>query len=726
MRRALLLWIVAIGSLAGPVRAQERPTRVERGPEIDGSLDDAVWERALVVDDFLQRAPREGGAPTEYTRVLLLYTETALYVGVEARDSRPGEIVATVLKRDDFAATADDQFAIAIDSHDDGRNGFWFSTNPLGARLDAQFFDEGAVWQSEWNGVWASESRRGPEGWTVEMEIPFSTLRFEPAVEVVMGINLFRRIIRTHEALFAPLIPLQYACGSCNVSIARKYAFRGITGGRRGLRIEPYLLVGRREAATEAGDRDRSSVTDAGVDVRYGLTDDLRLDLSVNTDFALAEVDERQIDLSRFDLFFPEKRDFFLEDAGIFSFGAPAETDVFFSRRIGIARDESGAARAVPILAGGKLTGRAGPVEIGLLDVRTESTSTTEWRNYGVGRFKVGVGDRSHVGGIATSVTGPGSGDEIVIGVDGTVHFGDLAGVRGFAAGLSRDPEGEEAREDAGTWALSLFREGERLAFEAGVARVGEEFAPVAGFVTRRGIRKWSGRLAVPRYLDGAGVRRWTPSVDAVVYDDLSGGVQTAAVDATVAVDLVREDRVALRLGRRMETVEREFGLFRDVLVPAGEYDWLEGGIEASTKPGRALSGSVGAVAGGYFGGRRVGIEGSLRWKLGRHLVVSPYHSSSWVELGDESFTARLTRLRANLSVDTHLSMGALIQRENQTGQLASHVRLDYWFGEGEALSVVWNEVGEGSGFEGAGAASPGSRVLLLKLTHRWNLGGDR
>jgi hypothetical protein len=207
------------------IAQNQTPPRITTSPHIDGILDEEVWKRALVVSDFIQRLPREGSIPSERTEMRIMYSDRSLFLGFIAYDSHPEKIVATVFKRDDWDVTQNDQLAFAIDSYNDGRNGYWFSTNPLGARVDAQFANEGDLWEDNWNGIWECKTKINPDGWVAEIEVPFSTLRFKKADVNVMGINLFRRIVRTNEQIFAPLIPLQLSNGTPNVSAARKYQF---------------------------------------------------------------------------------------------------------------------------------------------------------------------------------------------------------------------------------------------------------------------------------------------------------------------------------------------------------------------------------------------------------------------------------------------------------------------------------------------------------------------
>jgi len=501
---------------------------------IDGVLDEEVWKQALVIADFVQRLPKEGTEPTKRTEMRMLYTRTNLYLGFRAYDSRPEKIVATVMKRDDFDLVQNDQLAFAIDSYDDGRNGYWFSTNPLGARVDAQFGNEGDLWESNWNGIWNCKTRMDTQGWTAEIEIPFSTLRFRKAEENIMGINLFPRIIRTNEQIFAPLIPLQLSNGTPNVSAARKYRFEGIQGAEH-LFIKPYGLSG---FSSETGST--AVEKNAGIDARYQVTNSLISNFSLNMDFAEADVDDRQVNLTRFPLFFPEKREFFLESAGNFLFGVPGETEIFFSRRIGLSEDSS---ETIPILFGARLTGKLRAVDIGILDVQSRSDSCRNEvfevcslrprENFSVLRLKAGMASRSYVGGIITNRLTESASSSQSYGVDMNLYLWNEIFLSGFAAGVhSPDRNGDFL--DSAAFDLNLSRGGERTSFQIRYTDIAEDFIPAIGFVQRLDTRRFLGSLFIPYYRKQGALLSLTPGYQMIREEDHSGTLTFLINDASL------------------------------------------------------------------------------------------------------------------------------------------------------------------------------------------------
>jgi hypothetical protein len=715
-------WLTLLSVFSGGAPAEDTPAIhppiASDTPIIDGRLDEPVWQRALIIDDFVQRQPREGAAASERTEVRILYTPTHLYLGFRAFDSQPHAIVATARKRDDFSIVENDQFALAIDSYNDGRNGFWFSTNPLGVRVDSQFFEEGERWLGEWNGIWDCASRIDEGGWTSELSIPFSTLRFKTSIENVMGLNLYRRVIRTSEGLFSPLIPLSYAQGTPNVSIARKVAFQGLARGRQ-VWLRPYALAGLAREE-EGSEKKRTGRAELGGDLTWAVTPSLTGTLTVNTDFALTELDDRQINLTRYDLFFPEKRDFFLETGGLFSLGLPGEVEVFFSRRVGLVSDAEGRARAVPILAGGKLTGRAGGFELGILDVATETTDSHAAENFLVVRTKRGIGDRSYVGLIGTHKASHGRFANGVLAADATIFLVGQVGASGFAA-LNSDPD---APADSAAYGLSLFKGGERDSFRLGYLEVDRGFAPEVGFVRRPGIRRLNGDIRLPRYAQGERLRRLTPRYAGEHVTSADGRVESWSHEVGLEADTPREDFLALVGGVRFERVPRPFPIFRSVVIPEGRYQtgWVKGTLR--TKPGRNVSGELTVTEGGLYDGHERTVAGRLALKVSRSLTGSASWTSSWIRRPIGSFKAEVAQARVDFARDTHVSASALAQYDNASRDLGLDLRLRYELREGTALALVYSELADRDAERGPEGlfGKRADRSLILKLTYLFGL----
>lgn len=648
--------------------------RTANPPQIDGYLNDDVWKHATVVNDFVQRLPHEGAQPTEKTEVRIAYTTTALYIAFHAFDTKPGQIVATVMKRDDSDIVNNEQFAFAIDSYNDGRSGYWFSTNPLGARVDAQFANEGDLWEDNWNGIWQCKARIDSSGWTAEIEIPFATLRFQNAPGNIMGINLYRRIIRTNENLFAPLVPLKYLNGTPNVSIARKYRFAGIHGGDD-LYVKPYALGGYSSDSIS-----NASAKNAGADIRYQITNSLISNLSLKTDFSETEVDDRQINLTQFSLFFPEKRDFFLESSSNFQFGISGQTEMFFSRRIGLSEDAS---EAVPMLVGGKFTGKIGSMDVGVLDVQTEATGMDPAENFGVIRLKQSIGSRSYFGGIFTNRTGKGNANQ-TYGLDLNCYLFHEIFFNSFATELTNH---------ASAYSAALQRESERTSFLIAYRDIAKDFDPAIGFVQKTDIQRIDGNLFVPFYWNESWLQNVTPGYEIQNDEDHDGNLNSRFQQLSLKVAAVSGDAVKLFVNQDHEFVAEDFPVFRSNLVTAGDYTFARAGVSIDTKPGRTVSASVQTSTGGFFGGTRTEFSPSVVWKANRHITLSQSYFNDWIDLNGSVFRIQLTRTRVAYSLNTQFSVSSIVQYDNDSQKLGFNVRASYLFREGTEILFAYDEL---------------------------------
>ena len=378
--------------------------RASRAPEIDGILSDEAWRTASVVDSFTQQEPVNGQPATERTEVRMLYDAGNLYIGVHAFDSDPDHLRATEMRRDSSRIMDEDNVQVILDTFRDSRSGYMFVTNPLGAKLEQQIFEEGggnvrgsaSNINKDWNGVWEAASRRTSDGWIAEIAIPMVTLRSPDVPVQTWGVNFSRNIRRKNEIVYWSPIPKPY--NLMQVSLAG--TLTGMTELNRGLdlRIKPYVTAGTKyDRVGTASSTD--ALKDVGVDVKYGLGHGLALDLTVNTDFAQAEVDEQQVNLTRFALFFPEKRDFFLENSGQFNVGTQGlerQMDLFFSRRIGL----SDAGQPIGIRGGARLTGKVNGNNIAVMDLQTEEFGGRPADNFLVARYSKDINRRSKIGGM--------------------------------------------------------------------------------------------------------------------------------------------------------------------------------------------------------------------------------------------------------------------------------------------------------------------------------------
>jgi hypothetical protein len=648
----------------------------------------------------------EGATPGERTEVRLAYTARDLYVAFRCFDSRPDGIVATVLRRDDFALVENDQVVVSIDSYSDDRNGFFFSTNPLGVRVDAQFFDEGERFVDAWNADWQVATGTDDLGWTAEFRIPFSALQFRRAPSNEMGINLFRRIIRTNEELYAPLVPLSYSSGTPSVSVARKVVFRSIEPGR-GFLVQPHLVTGYENAADGPAPATR---WDWGGDARWNATSSLSARLSVRTDFAQVEADDRRINLTQYELFVPEKRDFFLENAGLYAFGVPSETELFFSRRIGLERRADGTTGEVPLRAGAKVSGRVAGLETGLLHVSTGSARETPPERFLVARFKRPTTHRSYVGAIATRRSSVAALGGAAFGVDGLLRLPHAVAVAGFAA-LTTDETGR-ARSSGATH-LRVARSGERQTFHLERTDLQAGFDPAVGLVLRPASRSWRAGGGWAVYPANRRVRRWTPAYDHRRVEDRSGRVRDSEHRLSLKADLHSGDSVELFATRAFDRLRSDL-LLLGRTIPAGEYTGWSGGIVLRAKPGRALSGSIRLEQGELYAGRREAFSGSVLWKASARLTIAQDLELARIRQPGDAFRARIAQLRADYSFDVATSLSSFLQYDNATDEIGARFQAGHILREGTELFLVYT-----AGWRlPEPPARPHRQALVLKATY--------
>jgi hypothetical protein len=693
--------------------------KITTPPVIDGKLDESVWTKVKVVSDFIQRFPKDGDLPTERTEVYIMYTATDLFVGVRCFDSQPEKIVATVMQRDNFDLIQNEQFVISIDSYNDERNGYWFSTNPLGVRVDAQFFNEGDIWISDWDGIWDCQSRINSFGWSTEIKIPFSTLRFDRKDKNIMGINLFRRIIRTNEEIFSPHIPLQYSYGTPNVSAARKYIFDGIKGGKN-LHVQPYILGGYQKENLET----HSSVAikkEIGGDIRYNVTDNLTANLTYNTDFAQVELDDRQINLTRFNLFFSEKRDFFLENAGLFSFGLPQEIELFFSRTVGLAQDAINRTTSVPILFGSKLTGRAGKFELGLMNVQTRSKDAIPWENSSVVRVRFQVLPRSYIGMIATNKFTENNIENNAFGMDANIYLSEDTGISGFVSTIDL-PRGNFGNLSSSAFNVTFFKKGEKTSFNLALSDIGSEFNPAMGFISRSDIRKWNGTLRLPWYIESTKLRRLVPEYEATYYVNYSGKIENSVNNISFQIEMQSNDVFNIYASRVFEYVPFEFPVFKSIMISNGNYTTYRSGVSLKSKQGRKFFTNLILESGGLYDGTQTKLITSLQWKVNRYLTIFQNYETSWVSFINESFRTQIVQSRINYALNTKFFINSLIQYDNESEELGLNLRFHYQFREGRELFLVYNEIFREENNRFANTLNQSNyRVIILKLNYMFN-----
>jgi hypothetical protein len=696
---ATAVMLLAAGSLraqTAPGGAPKRVTivRAATPPVIDGELDDAVWSSAAVITDLHQILPNEYEAPSEFTEIYLLYDENALYVAARMPHKDPSTMHASVLRQGE-TFWGDDLFAVILDPFNDQRNGYRFQVNANGIRMQALYQDTThEMW--DWNGIWAAAAAEQEDGWSAEMAIPFKTLSFNPANDT-WGIN-FRRDIGIRDERI----------GWVSFNRTQDPSNEGLLVGLsdlelgRGLDIAPSVSL--RQKRTYGPD-DLSTELEPSVDVFYKISPSLNGSLTVNTDFSATEVDDRQVNLTRFGLFFPEKRDFFLRDSDIFRFGRlglitggggstpgafPRDTlengQPFFSRRIGL----SSTGQQVDLNYGGKLSGRMGRWDLGALAIRQDQFESVAPSNLFVGRVAANVLPESSVGIIVTNGDPRSNLDNSVVGADFRYFNTRLPGGRtleGEAWLQQSTTEGLEG--DNGAWGLRLRSPNTRgLRGGIGVKELQANFNPALGFVNRKGIQDQTAELGYTWRLRQRYIRSIYSGLDAQRIDLIDGSPQSEVLTwRLLEMDSSRRDRYRARYYQSKEVLPDPAG----VVIPAGEYSFDESEFEVRAGQQRTFAGNIVYRTGQFYDGHRDSLSGSLVWRKSEHFRSSMDVEVNDVELPHGDFTTRVVQLRTDIIFSATLSWVTLIQYDNVSQSAGINSRL-HWIPEaGREAFIVLN-----------------------------------
>ncbi|HTF90506.1 MAG TPA: DUF5916 domain-containing protein [Planctomycetota bacterium] len=670
------------------VGADSRPSanvaRTAIAPRIDGVLEPEVWGSATSIGPLTQVEPHTGAEPSERTDVRILYDSEQIYLGIRCFDREPEKIVATQASRD-AELDPDDRVELVIDTFLDRRSAFYFQMSPAGSKGDALISGDGADYNKPWDGIWQGVAAIDAEGWVAEIAIPFKTLSFA-ADSSTWGFNINRVIKRRNEfdRWASPTLDAQV------FQISRAGDLTGLYGMKQGIGLDvvPFGV------ATWSKDRvadDTDLIGHGGADIFYKLTSNLTASLTLNTDFAETEVDERKVNLTRFPLFFPEKRDFFLENAGIFKFAdLGSELIPFFSRRIGL----SPTGGEVPILAGAKLTGRQDDWNIGVLDVQTDDQSAVDGENLFVARVSKNVGEQWTVGGIVTRGD-PGTDQEnLLYGFDANWRTNDgFSGRRTTASVWFLDTDTQGSTGDSSAVGASVNYPNDLWRWHLGAKQIDDNFHPALGFVPRTGVRIYDGQLSVnPRI--GGEVRQLSFGITNQLFTDLDDEVETNAFTATlIGVEFDSGDELALDLDLTREVLDQPFAITPSVTVPADTYDDTGLRLEFESSLKRPVSLVAAVTAGGFLGGD------SVRWSMALDLRPSSLINAGlqW-EQSNISFDTgdvetQVARLRLNFNFTPDLSWNNFLQWDSESDEFGLNSRWRWILTPGQEFFLVFNQI---------------------------------
>ncbi|MCY3969250.1 MAG: DUF5916 domain-containing protein [Acidobacteria bacterium] len=667
---------------------------------VDGRLDEPAWHSAEVGAGFRQREPREGAPASERTEFSIAFTPSTLYVALRAFDREPGRIIAKEMERD-AELTSDDSFVLVFDTFLDGRNAFAFATNPNGARHDALVTDEGRDVNTEWDGVWSVKARRTTDGWTAEIAIPFATLRFDPALDR-WGLHVQRLIRRKNEEVNWAYLP-RSALPITTSGVAHEAAYRVSLAGRltglaglrssRSLDVKPYLIG---SASEEPRARTSATDLDGGLDIKWGLSKSMALDLTYNTDFAEVEVDDLQVNLTRFSLFFPEKRDFFLENAGIFEFGPPqrvpwlpALMKAFFSRRIGLDGGET-----VPMDLGARLTGRLGEWNLGVLGVGTGEADvgsrSVPQTAFSVARVKRNIGQRSSVGAIFTQRDPAAAGAESLYGFDIELKPTQLLQLNGYWSRSERPGiDGDDASFGAG-----VGYQGSTLTTSLDFIESQQNFDPGVGFLLRENFRLFNPRFIWQPRIERAGIRSWYAEGAHRRFERSSDGRLESEDTYVYPLGMILKTNDFFEFGavRTKERIFAPFEIFPGVVIPPGLFEFDGWELLSVTDASRSVSLRSFNNWGEFYQGDWVSLRQTVGLRLSRLVRASTTWSHHDVDLPQGAFEINLWSQGLDLSFTPNLRLNMIAQYNDAAEDLGVNIRFHWIYRPGADIFLVYNE----------------------------------
>ena len=687
--------------------ATVRAIRVTSPIAVDGRLDEAIYREELPISGFMQVLPGDGDPATEKTEAWVTFDENNIYVGARMWDSAPeSEWVANELRRDIQQLSNNDNFGVAFDTFYDRRNGVFFYINPVGGHSEFQYTNEGNP-NRDWNPIWEVRTGRFEGGWTLEMQVPFKSLRYRSGRGQVWGLQMRRTVRRKNEWNYLTQIPRSTVGGGSGAGAVMRVSRWGTLVGieappaSRNLEIKPYAISGLETNKLVDPTISNDASADAGVDVKLGLTESLTADFTVNTDFAQVEADERQVNLTRFELSFPEKREFFLESRDLFQFaigtasgggfgrGGNAPT-LFFSRRIGL---ESGA--LVPIRFGGRLSGKVGAFDVGAASIQTgaDEPLALEPTNFTVLRLRRDVFARGSLGMLFTnrsrSVVAE-EGSNQTYGMDGNVSVGDI-----FLSGYFAETRTPGLTDDDQSYRASFSYNGDLWRSSINHLRVGDNFSPEVGFLRRWDFRQTSASLQFSPRPQSDLIRRlsFRGGID-YLENGTSGFVESRELQGSAEVEFESSDGLNVSVTDIYEFLSESFRISGSggVEVEPGRYSFREVRVGLRFGQQRWYSGSLSFQRGGFFTGDRTTAAVRGRINVSTRLSLEPTLSFNWLDLPEGSFRSNLVVTRVNYAFSPRMFFGGLVQYSSGSKSFSTNLRLRWEYRPGSELFIVYTE----------------------------------
>jgi hypothetical protein len=697
-----------------------RAVRVTRAPSIDGVLDDEVYQLVPASSGFIQQEPKEGAPATDDANVWVLYDDNNLYISARLFQD-PKAIVATEMRRDSRELTRNDNFALVLDTFLDHRSAFFFYMSAAGGMFDGLITEESQN-NREWNTVWDGRTGRFEGGWTAEFSIPFRSLRYAPGRDQTWGINFRRIMIAKNELHTLAPVPASYGpAGVQRMSLAATLTGLQVPTAGRNFEIKPYALSSVTTDKLTSPAKSNDPKGNIGFDMKYGVTRGLNLDVSYNTDFAQVEDDEQQVNLTRFSLFFPERRDFFLEGQGIFTFGGVRLDGtssggnvpiLFFGRRIGLTNG-----RPIPLTAGARLTGRVGAYSIGALNVETGSDENVGAvdTNFSVVRVKRDFLKRSQIGFIATnrSVALGGPDSNQTLGFDSQLApYQQMVINTYYAKSHTSDKTGDDA-----SYRLQFEYPADRYGLQLEHLTVEKNFNPEVGFLRRENFRRNFAEARFsprPNRDHWKAIRKFTYQGSLEYITDTGGHLESRETQLQFQTALANSDQGTIEYTQNYEFLPEAFEISKGITLPVGGYTFDNLKAQYGFGPQRQVSGTVTVNRGTFYDGDRTSAEYSGKVQFGSRLTLEPKVSINWVDLSEGSFTTKLYSTRASVTFSPRMALGALIQYNSSAATVAANLRFHWEYQPGSDFFVVFNE---GHDTLGPFARSLQNRSFTVKIT---------
>ena len=690
-----------------------RATRVTEAPKLDGVLDEPVWASAEIITGFRQQLPNTGYPAEFQTVVRVLYDADHIYIAAENLDPEPHRAITAGMERD-FPSGDSDIFGIAFDTFNDRANSFLFAINPQGAVRDEQTYDDSRTVVDAWEGIIFVKTRMTDTSWIAEISIPLRTLRFDGSKPVQdWGANFIRRVRRVNETSYWAPLERQYRLHR----MSKAGTIQGLTDLRpgRNLQIKPYVVGGNTRGAQVPATAVGSS-GDAGVDLKYGLTPSMTLDFTYNTDFSQVEVDQEQVNLTRFSLFFPERREFFIENAGSFTFGDVQERNYrtgsglrdftfFNSRQIGLTPD----GRPIPIVGGGRVSGRTGAWEMGLLNMQTSAFEATPAENFGVVRARRKLFGSSDLGALVQrrGATDGSGRENLSYGMDANLRPFENLIVNAYVAA---------SKNEAGTADGTAARvsTGYRDAFwntSAMVKLVSDDFNPGLGFVRRRGIQQSYATLGVHARPTWKGIQEVAPYVEVDYITDIRGQLETRKIEAGVNVSLQPDGSLGFEVRDQYDRITTPFALVPGRIIASGAYAWREAELQYSSAKNRPVFGSANITTGGYYNGTRNSYGTTIGWRARYDMLFEASYTRNDIQLATGPVIADIGRLRMRYAWSTKLFGSAFVQYNAQANTVVTNARINYRYSPLSDIFLVYTDRRQQE------TGELGERTIALKVT---------